>query len=583
MSRSETRQVAAPRSSKISLGCEHLTTLDFFRLQPIYCAEQLPGGDSFNVSIKSFIESAPFATKVFGSCHLDLHAFFVPYGLIWNSWNQYYSGNSQNLSIPNQAPPSITLSLANQIFDFGIKTGSTRVEPQFDEPFVSRRSVFGSLGYPVYSGYTNDQSNYRWNLLPALAYQRIWWDFYRDSQNIVDADKAAYLVDHSGAFNLAEARKAFTVRYRCFKKDYISTLLKNPQMGGSSASAAVTSSTSGTLGSGVPEYILPDGTEKPNSAASGMTISREVSAQVLRGAIATQRYLERLGVSGTRPLERLMSEFGKYPEREKLNMTQFIGSSSIPVNIDGLTNTSSQLNVSMETSDNAFGISDQSASMGQKIGMANGFQACPTWSHTSNEYGVYMVIASIIPDFKYNSTVDRMFYNGVGTAESSALDYFHPDFQDLGYQECLLSEVAVPTFHDIDQNSTWESYDPFQVVGYQPKYENYRHSYNRVSGQMSEYSLRESLPQMAMIRHIPSLYDPDEVVAGLNLTTSSEADRTDFDNHFSVTNDKYDHFVCKFDITNNATRPITGSDMPTELTHIINSGVLDVSNGGVKL
>lgn len=584
MARSETRSVYAPKSSKCNLSCEHITTMDFFRLQPIYCGEQLPGSDQFNVMIKSFVQAAPFATKVFssGGIHLDLHAFFVPYALICPDWTKYYNGASYSTTSTNLTPPTVNAVTFSQIFGCGNVAQS--VTPTWSKDVLDKRAVFGSLGYPTFMNYNSTfASSAKFNLLPALAYQQIWWNYYRDSQNIDELSKDSYIPSSMNSYSAEKAAKVFTPRYRCFRKDYISTLLKNPQLGANGASASVTSSASG-LAEGATQNIRITNDDGYFETTSGNAdITRDVSAQVLRGAIATQRYLERLGVSGTRPLERLMAEFGKYPEREKLNIPQFIGGTSVNLNIDGLTNTSSANNLGSSDVGNAFGINDDTSYMGQQMGMSNGYNTSDSWHHTSNEYGCFMVVASIIPDFKYLNVVDRQFLNGAFTAESSPLDYFHPDFQDMGYQECLLSEVAFPSYTDAVNNGTWKNFDPFQVVGYQPKFEHLRHGYNRISGQFMEHQLRESLPQMVLTRSLPELYDPSEVQASLNLTTSDAEDAKAFDNHFCITDETYDHFICKFDITNNAVRPITGSSMPTELTHIINSGMMDVSNGGVKL
>ena len=95
--RQEKRSVLAPKSSRFDLSHAHKTTLDFFRLQPIFCKDMVEG-DQFSVNVRSFLEAAPLATKVYGGAHLDLHAFFVPYRLLWSDWLGYMYGNERNTS-----------------------------------------------------------------------------------------------------------------------------------------------------------------------------------------------------------------------------------------------------------------------------------------------------------------------------------------------------------------------------------------------------------------------------------------------------------------------------------------------------
>lgn len=126
-------------------------------------------------------------------------------------------------------------------------------------------------------------------------------------------------------------------------------------------------------------------------------------------------------------------------------------------------------------------------------------------------------------------------------------------------------------------------YDPFAVVGYAPKYEDYRYQSDRLSGDFMSLVGAESMPQMVFTRNFAEFIDPSGLVAGLNLTTSSAADRTSFDKHFVITDNRYDHFILNNYIVVDASRPISGHEMPTELSELSNSKLLDVSNGGMRV
>lgn len=152
-----------------------------------------------------------------------------------------------------------------------------------------------------------------------------------------------------------------------------------------------------------------------------------------------------------------------------------------------------------------------------------------------------------------------------------------------------MRELRLPLSNDsIDLKN---SYDPFQVVGYRPKYESYRYKINSVSGDFLQDYSSETLFRSVFTRDVFNHVNPDELMAGLLLTTSDYLDRINFDKYFQVMNypsdnptpRSYDHFVCRFAIQNNAVRPITGATMPEELTHVLNAGKHDVAFGGVRL
>lgn len=570
--RYDSRSVYSPKRSQVDLSCEHLTTMDFFRLQPIYCCEQIAGNDTFNVSVNTFIESSPFAQRVYGSIHLDLHAFFVPYQLVYEDWNNFFFGNNntrtQNYQIP-YCELSVLQSLSLNNHDL--------------------KRMLSSLGYPVYSKYKEGQS-FNVSLLPLLCYNRIWWDYYRDSANITDSDFYMYNPMHGGRYIESEVDAILSCFNRTFKKDPITTLIKNPQLG-SAAAADVVTTAKNLSTTGTNEYLLLDNTGKPIEviARDGTSkISRDVSIPILRGATALQRYLERLGITGgTRALERLIAEFGVESPRIKYNMCDFIGSKRVPVQVQGLQNTSSSMRQADIEGHTPFGIVDNNIMMGQRISTADAISQSQTFSHTAKEQGLFIVMASIMPEFNYYNNLDPLFTRGISHDGEGNLSFYRPDFQDTGYEECLLSEVRFP--HAFDADVEIEQYDPFQVVGYRPKYESYRYKLNQLSGDFLEYYSENTLFKSVFTRPIfNAALGPADIQAGLALTTPDFYDRMDFDKYFSIvfddsTGEPYDHFVCRFAIQNNAIRPITSATLPEELTHVLNAGKHDVAFGGVRL
>lgn len=591
--RQETISVSKNKNFQHDLSHRHTTTMDFFRLQPVICQEVIPGG-KYSLDLRAIVQAAPLATQVFGGMHLDLHAFFVPNRIIWENWNEYYAGSSYSGTSSITSPPSIAMATFKQYVN-----PDTEASESYSDTLKERRRVFGSLGYPT-SISAENQFNFPLSSLQARAYQKIWWDYYRDSVNIPEANKSLYL--EKG--NSTNPTLTFETRYRTFKKDYVTTLLANPQLGSSSTvNSTVALSYSSELtnvftnplnyASGTFDTFTLGDVNSNKFTGSSYNLLSTISVPALRAATAMQRYLERLNVTGTRPMERLMALLGVRPSAERLDMAEFLGGKTIKINVDGLVNTGSAESISSSTvagQQNAWGITSDEGyvyhGQGYQTGYAVGSGNTDKINYTATEHGFIMVIASIIPEYSNPNTMQRQFIRGLATPDADRFDFFHEDFDGLGYQECILSEVAVPQLADENNpySAQWvSSANPFNVVGYQPKYEEYRFTPNRISGDFQEPESFKALRNLVFTMNYSELMLPSDVTAGLDLTTSNFSHRSLFDKHFSVSSDKLDHFIVSMYIVNDASLPISGNELPTELSDLANSESLDVSNGGVRL
>lgn len=584
--RHQSVSVPINNASRHDLSHQHLTTIDFFRLQPIGCMECI-AGDKVSFDVRSLIEAAPLASKVYGSCHLDIHSFFVPFRLLWSDWNNFYygDGSSDTFSLPCYNSSSATL---NAIFN----PNASSVPPSSDPIYKLRRSVFGGLGYPTYSlaysGYERMLS-----LMPARAYQLIWWDWFRDSVNIPESNKASYIYTVGGDRSASnEIIPVFTPRFRTFRKDYITTLLTSQSAaveGDSSTvdSELIRSSNDGVTGTvGYPVYAGSDKSFAAGSAQTALSTSSHVLSSLripaLRAAAGLQRFLERLGVSGTRPLERIKSTFGIQPDPERLDMSEFIGYKSIPIGIDGLTNTGSSVPLSDSYYNNAFIPSystGDNVPYGTQSGRSSAAGQSDTWHYNATEHGYIITLASVIPDYINGSVVDPLFTRGLGPATQGPIDFYQPDLDGTGYRPVTLGQLVAP----YGKITGWETDVDFDaVVGYQPYAEDYRFIFDKISGDFNESTSKQIMRNMAFIRDLTETLVPSAVVAGLNLTTPSSNDVSSFDNHFQITNDACDHFVLNNYFAIDAIRPVSSSELPTELSDMANRTMIEVDKGGIR-
>lgn len=586
LKRHQSVKVPVNNGARHDLSHQHLTTIDFFRLQPIGCFECI-AGDSFSLNVRSLIEAAPLATKVYGSCHLDLHSFFVPFRLLWSDWNNYYYGDGSNdsFSLPSVIPTSV-----------GFKGLFSPINGTITPTIKLRRAVFGSLGYPVLSTFLSTY-NTPLSLLPARAYQQVWWDWFRDSVNITESTKPSYLYtvggDRSGSSDLS---KAFVPRFRSFRKDYITTLLtsQNAAVEGNSSSAEAEifcRAEPGMAGlSGQTVYSNFSKSFAAGASVSSTDTSRHVLSSLtipaLRGAASLQRFLERLGITGTRPLERIKSTFGLQPSPERLDMSEFIGYKSIPIGIDGLTNTGSSYTLDGEngSSSNAFLSSiDSNGSVpyGYQSGRSMSSGQSDTWHYNATEHGYIMIIASVIPDYINGSVVDPLFTRGLSASSQGPIDFFQPDLDGVGYRPVTVGQLIAPT-SDSPGWTPKDNVDYDAVVGYQPYGEDYRFIFDKISGDFNEPSSRNIMRNLAFVRDLTETHTPAAVVAGLNLTTPSVNDVSSFDNHFQISSSDYDHFVLNNYFAIDAVRPVSSAELPTELSDLANKTLISVDKNGIR-
>lgn len=590
--RNQSLTAAINKKFQHDLSHQHLTTMDFFRLQPLTCIEAV-AGDKMSINVRTLVESAPLATKVYGSFHLDLHAFFVPFRLLWSNWNNYYysntSGEAGSYAIP--------------CLDFSLKS-VTDTFTSNDDKARERRKIFGSLGYPTMQlskEYTSIQDLNQKRLIsamPARAYQLIWWDWFRDSVHIPEVNKNSYISTSSGQIPANSVTTLFEPRYRSFRKDYITTILSQASASLPGTTAEVETSPVGIainqetyynsyplrVGEGTLSgtSVFAQGSSNGNGI-SGTAILQYLRTPVMRGAIALQRWLERLGVTGTRPLERIVSNFGIRPEPSRLQMSELIGTKSITLNVDGLLNTGSQGLMSQDDAQldgNAFGSSSESF-FGTQTGRSVSSGQTDTWNYTCDEHGYIMVIGSIMPNYINDGYLDPLFTRGLSAKSEGSVDFFAPEFDGSGYTPVTLGQIATP--YRWGATPEWKNADIDQVVGYVPRYEDYRYIMDKISGDFNEEQSQAYMRNMALVRSLPSRLTPSAVVAGLNLTTPTFSDTVLFDNHFQVTDKTLDHFVVNNFIVVDAEREISSAVLPTELSNLANKDLVEVARGGIRL
>lgn len=83
--------------NKFLLHHNHLTTTDFFKLQPVVCRKVEPN-DEMNIDCTSFVRLFPMPFPVFGRIRYYNRCFFVPYRQIMEGFNEFITDTNYNTS-----------------------------------------------------------------------------------------------------------------------------------------------------------------------------------------------------------------------------------------------------------------------------------------------------------------------------------------------------------------------------------------------------------------------------------------------------------------------------------------------------
>lgn len=529
MSKFDVQPVAAPKRGSFRLGNMHTTTLDFGRLQVAKIMECVPG-DVINVNLNAFVQAAPNPSPINGTITFSAHAFFVPTRVVCAEWNNYILGLS-NPTLPYMTAGDIKNSLSTFSALGGI----------YATDALRHLSDFG-LPLAYMNGGLND--NYRVSALPFRAFNRVWWDWYRDKQRISDANEGSYVYNTMGACTATEVGILAAPQYRCFTKDYITTAYDAPaennkqanvpvqfeqnlgydggsflnfdnsndwnasQGSGSTAidysrgsfginrKTSATSSAYATNGSQIgndssatfqQEMILSrnkeyDSTNRATTKTADGILYTSVSQ--LRAASAYQRYLERLNVAGKNVISRLKALFNADDTPERLDMSEYLGGKSVDFAFQNTTATSAGTNeTSISPTQSAFGIFGADSSSANMMGqqVSNGYANLSFDNITYHaKEHGYLLIVTSILPVVAN-------YQGIdrmflrGVATGTCSRF---DFFTPDMENLGFQPVLMSEVVTPSALSGTipSTYDGLSVYGWQPTYMDYKYSHDVVSG-----------------------------------------------------------------------------------------------------
>lgn len=454
-------KVAVHRSS-FDLSSKKLFTAKVGEILPCYWQIAIPG-NKYRISSDWFTRTVPVNTAAYTRIKEYYDFYAVPLRLISRALPQAFTqmtdymtsaasntANTEMLtSVPNSTLNLLSLSLqtvnGNDVYDdagLPYVYGASKVLDMLGYgSFLASSNTAKAVITKAYLGIDklSDADNplvysvsQTVNLLPLLAYQKIYYDFFSESQ--WEKHLAyAYNVDYwDGKSQLNLAPEMLQLRYANYPKDYFMGMLPNSQYGSVamlpssyqpslSPDRIVTNTPSGNTGSS--SYLVNPAsgtsvvTNTPNPSPSSALVVRlnsDLSALSIRATEYLQRWKEVVQFSSKDYSDQMAAQFGIKAPEYMGNHAHYIGGWSNVININEVLNTNLE-------ADNS-----QAVIAGKGVGSQSGH----TLTYDCGaEHQVIMCVYHAVPMVDWNLTGQNP-----QLTVTSITDFPQPAFDQLGMQ-----------------------------------------------------------------------------------------------------------------------------------------------------
>lgn len=526
---SESRFAQVPRANikraRFKRNYSNITTINEGDLVPIYVDEVLPG-DTISLNQNSLIRMSTPLYPVMDNAYCDFYYFFVPCRLLWDHW--------QNLMGQNDST-------------YWAETTEYSV-PQTTAP--SGGWAAGTIA--DYMGIPTQVANLSVNSMPFRAYARIWNEWFRDEnlqQPVVqDMDDANNTGSNTGT-DLTDAQNGGLPLKVGKRHDYFTSCLPAPQKGeqvnfGLAQRTTLDGYAKTSLGEMKVLQFTPNEGAAIEKEANNETFTiagtyfaggkagngdiklysspiSPVTINDLRQAIAIQHILEADARGGTRYIELLAHEFGVTSPDSRLQRSEYIGGSCIPININQVIQTSATDSTSPQGNTAAYSMTTSRDKM---------------VSYSAVEHGYIIGLACIRVDHSYQQGLSRMW------TRKGRFDFYHPMLANL-------SEMAVLNQEIYAQGTEKDT----EVFGYQEAWADYRYHPNIVTGEM-----RSNYAQSLDAWHYADHYEALPMLSSTWIQEGTE----NIDRTLAVQAETSHQFIADFYFDQTWTRPMPIYSVP---------------------
>lgn len=493
------------------LSRKNAFTAKLGELLPVMCEDVAPG-DNFRVSADWFTRTQPVTAPAYTRFSEYYDFFFVPYHLLWRyapmmfiqTNDDHWSTGLTNGSKSFNSHPYIS---SKELFSFfrGLTYHSSGSEPAvvnkinrfgFAESYGSLKLMeyldYG-LGYRTNSNgvdgvgesYYNYLADTALNPFPFAAYQKIYFDFYRNTQwenpnpNCYNFDYLTSTLKvplnqlYSGAGSTAILNEAgklfgsnglFTLRYCNFNKDYFTGRLPQKQYGTEALASPLTvdgQTLQSYLGVGGSASLLgfcptkeDNYIEVGNNLSNNGAVTSGIGALAIRTAQYLQKWKEITQSGGTDYVSQVSKHFGVTPNKIMAHQCTYLGGFSKKFGIDEVTNTNL-------TSGN------EAIIFGKGVNAGHG-----NIDFEAKEHGLLMCVyhVSLLPEYSSLAT-ERL------NVKTTAQDYIIPELDNVGMQDVKFGEFY--GFNTPRINTEVQLQNP---LGYVPRYAEYKTRVDKIRG-----------------------------------------------------------------------------------------------------
>lgn len=477
-------------------------TAKFGELLPIMTKFSFPG-DTFQIKMSNFTRTVPLSSATFGRAREYYDFYFVPFSLLWNKsqsvFTQMYknSNSSSGATWKANQPfsgeiPHITTQCIEKYLVYQNKSNTPNVTNMFgfNRSDLSIK-LLRYLGYQDFSytktldaGSPSNVTSYDVNIFPLLAYQKIYSDWFRYSQwensqpstFNVDYIKGTTDCDLSNQIlntDFYNNTNFFDLQYVNHNKDLFFGLLPNTQFGDEAVvpikgldnqADSVFDISNGNLAGenqGSSSSVSIEGVG--GQLEGGLTLNSNPSISIL--ALRQAEYLQKWK-------EIAMSTEQDYKAQIKahwdIDVPDFYSDKSRYLGgISGTLNVGEVLNTNI-TQD-----SDLANIAGKGTISSDGYIKF----ENKGEYGIIMCLYHCQPLVDYTlSTVDPEFFKCDSTS------FLIPEMDKIGMQAVPSEWLYVGTSLDSVHNHV--TLPP--ILGYAPRYVEYKTSIDRTLGALSD-------------------------------------------------------------------------------------------------
>lgn len=500
--------VNVPKLSGFDKSHQNLLTTKCGTITPILIDELIPGS---KVHLKLALSASlpPLASDTFMRCSVKVEAFFVPFRLLAGSFESWFTDTEKkwaDYTLPSGSSGSTTArkGFLPTIGGLDATNDATAISA-----IMAVGGLFDYLGFK--SGASAVLTYDQISAMPALAYHRVYHDWYRNtlvqnevflpptSSYAVNPSPAStynylgsapflffnsgtasnsgpyYRVSESKYLQLADGKMIYDLRQRNFGLDYFTTATPSPQQG---SAEVVSFNTSGNTG--------------------------QFSIAALRAANSMQQFKERNNLAGNLFVEQCYARYGVSPSDGVAQRSLYLGSAEYEVYTKGIYQQSQDIGPAgaggsvSDTTNNPF-----TNSTGAQFGSAKATgNSTLVDTFEAKEPGYLLVNATLVPRVTYASGIHRRLTNYCGAGSLS--DLANPILQNVGPQPVYMYEL------------TGDGVFPARVFGYSDRYATFKTMEDELHGLVRDGS---SLQAFALQRSFSPLVAPQISSAFLEIPT----------------------------------------------------------------